>query len=110
VEIVRLDDRSQRVFIEGRSDQIDTSAKARKILFAVQDSLRDCRPTWKDWSVSFFAERKFAGYKTEPELETSVQDGSWSRAYVGEYDRKKQRLVLNPSDPKKLKFLNITLP
>ena len=110
VEVVRLDDRSQRVFIAARSDQIDPFTKAHTLLSFIQNVLRDCRPAWKDsWSVSFFTERKFANYKTESDVEPFVKDGSWFRAYVGEYDRKTHKLSLNPLDPRKVKFLKVPL-
>jgi hypothetical protein len=84
VEILRVDDRSQSVFIAARLDQIDTFTKAQKLLSSVQDALKDCHPAWKNsWSVSFFTEQKFAGYKTESDVEPSVRDGSWFRAYIG---------------------------
>jgi hypothetical protein len=110
-KIVRTDDRAERVFVEARLEQINTLAKAQKVLISVEKSLKKCRPNWSNsWSASFFSDRKYAGYKHDSQMEPFVEDGSWFRSYVGEYDRKTEKLTLNPTDPKKVKFLKIRLP
>jgi hypothetical protein len=60
--------------------------------------------------VSVFSEATYAGYKDETQLQESVKDGRWSRAYVGKYDRASQKLTLSPQDPKKMKSLQVVLP
>jgi len=39
-----------------------------------------------------------------------VANGSWSKAYLGEYERQTQRLILNPAERERIKFLRVPLP
>ena len=110
-KIVRIDDRNERVFVVVKIDQINTTAKARKLLFPLQASLKQCRSNWgRTWAVSFFSDAKYAGYKSDDNLAALVANGSWARAYLGEYERQTQRLILNPAERERIKFLRVPLP
>ena len=109
--IVRIDDRNERVFLIAQPDEINTVTKARKVLLPLQGSLKQCRPGWgKSWAVSFFTDPKYAGYKSDYQLQVFVRNGSWSKAYLAEYERQTQRLVLNPADRPRIRFLKVPLP
>jgi hypothetical protein len=109
-KIVRIDDRNERVFVIVKTDQINTTAKARKLLFPLQASLKQCRPNWgRTWAVSFFSDAKYAGYKSDDNLAALVANGSWAKAYLGEYERQTQRLILNPAERERIKFLRVPL-
>lgn len=110
-KIVRIDDRNERVFVIARIDQINTTAKARKLLLPLQASLKQCRPSWgRTWAVSFFSDAKYAGYKSDENIAALVANGSWAKAYLAEYERLTQRLVLNPAERERIKFLRVPLP
>lgn len=110
-KIVRIDDRNERIFVVVHADQINTSAKARKLLLSLQASLKQCRPDWgKTWAVSFFSDAKYAGYKSDENVAALVANGSWANAYLGEYERQTQRLILNPAQRERIKFLRVPLP
>ena len=108
--IVQIDERNERIFVVTSLDKINTVAKARKVLFALQKTLKECRSNWGNtWSVSFFSDAKHAGYKHEDNMKPFVRDGSWSRAYLGEYERMEGKLTLHPADPNRIKFLKVPL-
>lgn len=110
-KIVRIDDRNERIFVIARVDQLNTTAKARKLLLPLEASLKQCRPNWgRTWAVSFFSEAKYAGYKSDESVAALVANGSWAKAYLGEYERQTQRLVLNPAERERIKFLRVPLP
>jgi hypothetical protein len=110
-KIVRIDDRNERIFVIAQANQINTTAKARKLLFPLQASLKQCRPNWgRAWAVSFFSDAKYAGYKSDENLAALVANGSWAKAYLGEYERQTQRLILNPAEREKIRFLKVPLP
>ena len=91
-------------------DKINTVAKARKVLLSLQETLKQCRAKWgRTWSVSFFSDRKYAGYKHDDNMQRFVRDGSWARAYLGEYERVEGKLTLHPADLQRLKFLKVPL-
>lgn len=110
-KIVRIDDRNERIFVIARVEQINTTAKARKLLLPLEASLKQCRPNWgRTWAVSFFSDAKYAGYKSDENVAALVANGSWAKAYLGEYERQTQRLVLNPAERERIKFLRVSLP
>ena len=110
-KIVRIDDRNERIFVIARGDQINTTARARKLLLSLQASLKQCRPVWgRSWAASFFSDAKYAGYKSDENMAAFVANGSWSKAYLGEYERETQRLILNPAERERMKFLRVPLP
>ena len=110
-KIVRIDDRNERIFVIVRVDQINTTAKAQKVLLTLQGSLRQCRTDWgKDWAVSFFSDPKYAGYKSDDNMAAFVANGRWAKAYLAEYERLTQRLILNPAEHGRIRFLRVHLP
>ena len=110
-KIVRIDDRNERIFVIAQESQINTTAKARKLLLLLQSSLKQCRPGWgKTWAVSFFSNAKYAGYKSDEDVAALVANGSWAKAYLGEYERLTQRLILYPAEHERIKFLRVPLP
>ena len=110
-KIVRIDDRNERLFVIAQVNQINTPAKARRLLLSLQASVKECRPGWgRTWSVSFFSDPKYAGYKHDDNMAPFVRDGSWSKAYVGEYERQTLKLIMNPADHERIKFLRVPLP
>lgn len=109
-KIVQMDERNERAFVVTSPDRINTVAKARRVLLSLQETLKQCRPSWGNmWSVSFFSDAKYAGYKHDDKMKPFVRDGSWSRAYLGEYERVEGKLTLHPADSNRLKFLKVPL-
>lgn len=109
-KIVRVDDRNERIFVIAQVEQINTAAKARKLLLSLQTSLNQCRPSWgRTWSVSFFSDAKYAGYKSDNNMAAFVREGSWSKAYLAEYERQTQRLVMNPAQRGRIRILRVLL-
>jgi hypothetical protein len=60
--------------------------------------------------VSFFSDTKYAGYKSDEKIAALVANGSWAKAYLGEYERQTQRLILNPAERERIRFLRVPLP
>lgn len=110
-KIVRIDDRNERIFVIAQLWQFNTTAKARKLLLPLQASLKQCRPDWgKTWAVSFFSNAKYAGYKSDENVAALVANGTWAKAYLAEYERLTQRLILYPAERDRIKFLRVPLP
>ena len=111
-QIVRVDDRSKRVFVRITPDQISTQRKAKSVLLSLQAKITACYPHFgKEWNASFFSDEKHADYKTEfIDKPSSIAIADWSDHYIGEYDRKKQKLTLYPNLPKLVKHFTVALP
>jgi hypothetical protein len=108
--IVRVDEGSKRVFLQINPDQISTQRKAKSVLLSLQEKITACYPHFgKDWTASFFSDKKYAVYKSEFGDAPSIIDG-WSDHYVGEYDRKEQKMTLYPTLPKLVKHFIVPLP
>jgi hypothetical protein len=111
-QIVRVDERSNRVFVRIKPDQISTQQKAKSVLLSLQEKITACYPHFgKEWNVSFFSDEKYADYKTEfIDKPSNIAIADWSDHYIGEYDRKKQKLTLYPILPKPVKHFTVALP
>jgi hypothetical protein len=107
--IVRVDDRSKRVFVQIKPDQISTQRKARSVLLSLQEKITACYPHFgKDWNASFFSEGKYAVYKSELGDNPSIV-GGWRGHYIGEYDRKNQKMTLYPTSPERVKYFTVAI-
>ncbi|WP_299438088.1 hypothetical protein [uncultured Rhodospira sp.] len=95
--VVRLDDRNARVFLVWPAERnLDTTG----VLAFVHDADTCFRPhpDWAEtYSVSLFSARRFAGYKTEPDILPLVKDGTWIPAYLAEFDRGSRTLTFHPA-------------
>jgi hypothetical protein len=111
-QIVRVDDRSKRVFVVINPDQISTQRRARSVLLSLQEKITACYPHFgKEWNASFFTDERYADYKTEfIDKPSNVSIPDWSDRYIGEYDRKKQKMTLYPLLPKLVKHFPVALP
>ena len=111
-QIVRVDDRSKRVFVRITPDQISTQRKAKSVLLSLQEKITACYPHFgKEWNASFFSDERYADYKTEfIDKPSNISIPDWSDHYIGEYDRKKQKMTLFPTVPKLVKHFTVALP
>ncbi len=108
-DIVRFDDHSRRAFVVADVRQLQNRTNASQLLKHLQDAIGVCKPDWDgSWSVSFFSNAKYAGYKDEASLATYVADGSWEAAYIAEYDRSAGQLTLYPLSSKQVKRMQVS--
>ncbi|KAA5605739.1 hypothetical protein F1188_08930 [Roseospira marina] len=85
--VVRLDDVNTRVFLVWPEDRPLETPDVVAFLRQAETCL-GADPDWAGaYSISLFAKRKFAGYKTEPEMRPFVKAGAWPAAYLAEFDR-----------------------
>ena len=108
--VARIDTRSKRLFAIGSENEIQTPAKALTFLKPLAKYISSCQSGWKkDWSVSIFADRKFAQYKTEIGSPNPQETREWADAYLGEYSRGNQRLELHPLSPRAKKWIRVSI-
>jgi len=99
-EVVRVDDHNRRLFVIALADELDSPVRASPRLNLVRAYVSKCRPPWdRRWNASFFTDRELAGYKDE-QLPKVLQDGSWAKAYLAEYENETGKLTLHPALPK----------
>jgi hypothetical protein len=108
--VIRVDREHKRLFLEGTKSSVVSESKIASYLNKLGRVIEVCEPSWKStWSVSFFANPKLAGYKTDDALLEAVESGDWGEAYVAEYDRVTQLFTVFPSDSKKRRTTHIIL-
>jgi hypothetical protein len=93
-------------------DQISTQRKAGSVLLSLQEKITACYPHFgKEWNASFFSDERYADNKTEfIDKPSNIAISDWSDHYIGEYDRKKQKMTLYPLLPKLVKHFPVALP
>ena len=107
--VARIHSRSRRIFAIGSEADIETAANARRFLKPLAKYISSCQSGWeKDWSVSIFADPKFAQYKTELGSPNPQDAQEWVKTYIGEYSRGNQRLVQHPLSPTAKKYILVS--
>src|SRR5215510_136767 len=100
LEVVRIDERSKRLFVRMDPMLIDNLSAVSARVREGGAYVRVCKKDWGgDWVISLFSDPRLAGYKDDPALLTFVMDGSWGDSYLGEYDNEKHLLTIHPLDP-----------
>jgi hypothetical protein len=108
LRVIRIDEHGQRIFLEANESTVSNLPKIKSIIDRLDQIVERCEPSWKSqWSASFFSDAKLAGYKTDGKIQGAVANGDWGRAYVAEYDRKRETLTTHPLDPKRLKTTRV---
>jgi hypothetical protein len=71
--------------------------KMQSLLLQVEDYVQRCHPMWTNsWAVSFFTDKKFAGFLSEGENRRYFQEGLWQRANIGQYSSQIRTLFRFP--------------
>jgi len=69
----------------------------KSLLLQVDDYVQHCHPTWTNsWAISFFTDKKFAGFLGEGESQSYFQRGLWQQANVGQYSSQIRTLFRFP--------------
>ncbi|MGD9852203.1 MAG: hypothetical protein AB7T38_13140 [Nitrospirales bacterium] len=85
------------------TETVMTDLKQMKsLLLQVDDYVRQCHPTWTNsWAVSFFTDKKFAGFLGEGESQSYFERGLWQQANIGQYSSQIRTLFRFPWIKKK---------
>ncbi len=71
--------------------------KMKSLLLKVNDYVQRCHPTWTNsWGVSFFTDKKFAGFLSEGENKAYFEEGLWQQANIGNYSSQIRTLFRFP--------------
>jgi hypothetical protein len=63
----------------------------------VEDYVQRCHPWWTNsWAVSFFTDKKFAGFLSEGENKRYFAQGLWQQANLGQYSSQIRTLFRFP--------------
>lgn len=69
----------------------------RSLLLQVDDYVRQCQPTWTNsWAVSFFTDKRFAGFLKDGENVQYFEQGLWQKANIGQYSSQIRTLFRFP--------------
>jgi len=71
--------------------------KMKSLLLQVEDYVQRCHPMWTNsWAVSFFTDKKFAGFLSDGENRRYFQEGLWQQANIGQYSSQIRTLFRFP--------------
>ena len=102
IGLVSIPDNDEVLFLHTTEPVITDLQKAQSLLYRVDDYVQQCQPRWTNsWSVSFFTERKFAGYLKDEEGERAYERGLWQQANIGHYSSQIRTLYRFPWIKKK---------
>lgn len=71
--------------------------RAQSLLYKVDDYVQGCKPMWTNsWAVSFFTEKRFAGFVHDLKNKPYFEKGLWQRANIGQYSSQIRMLFRFP--------------
>lgn len=81
-QLVRVHEEQKRLFFVMNPFQRE---KAVDTINTITECLKHSQ--WERlWSLSVFSEKRYAGYKDEPEIIQFHKNDMWSKGYIAEYD------------------------
>ena len=90
------------LFLLGTETAMTDLEQMKRLLLQVDDYVRLCHPTWTNsWAVSFFTDRKFAGFLGEGDSQSYFERGLWQQANIGQYSSQIRTLFRFPWIKKK---------
>lgn len=90
------------LFLLGTEAVMTDLEQMKRLLLQVDDYVRLCHPTWTNsWAVSFFTDRKFAGFLGEGDSQSYFERGLWQQANIGQYSSQIRTLFRFPWIKKK---------
>jgi len=85
------------LFVLATESDMQDLEKMQSILLQVEDYVQHCHPTWTNsWAVSFFTDKKFAGFLHEEESKRYFEEGVWQHANIGNYSSQIRTLFRFP--------------
>ena len=76
--------------------------QVQSLLYSVDEYVRSCRPMWTNsWAVSFFTEKRFAGFLTDEAGRRLFEEGLWQQANIAQYSSQIRTLFRFPWIKKK---------
>ena len=99
-KVVRVDNKNQRLFVVNEKLTAEIfSAKLRDIKSCISNSAWD-----RDWAISVFTQKKYAGYKDEKNIIPLHKNNEWAKAYKIEYLNSEESVIADPAiNPRKIK-------
>jgi len=71
--------------------------RVQSLLLQVDEYVQQCKPTWTNsWAVSFFTDKKFAGFLRDEENQLHFERGLWQQANIGQYSSQIRALYRFP--------------
>ena len=102
IGLVSIPQDDEVLFLHTAEGVMSDLQKVRNLLYAVDDYVRQCQPMWTNsWAVSFFTERKFAGFLQDLKGERYYERGLWQQANIGQYSSQIRTLYRFPWIKKK---------
>ena len=84
--------------------------RVEALLLKVDDYVRECKPMWTNsWAVSFFTEKRFAGFLRDNENKRHFEKGLWQQANIGQYSSQIRTLFRFPWNRKKAETVYLSV-
>ena len=82
----------------------------QSLLLKVDDYVRQCKPRWTNsWAVSFFTEKRYAGFLRDGENQRHFEKGLWQQANIGQYSSQIRTLYRFPWSRKKAETVYLSV-
>ena len=97
IGLINIPEDHDVLFLLNTASIMTNLERMKALLLAVDDYVQRCHPRWTNsWAVSFFTDKKFAGFLNEGENRRYFQEGLWQRANIGQYSSQIRTLFRFP--------------
>ena len=84
--------------------------RVQSLLLQVDDYVQQCKPMWTNsWAVSFFTDKKYAGFLRDDEHKLHFEKGLWQQANIGQYSSQIRTLFRFPWSRKKAETIYLSV-
>ncbi|UCE64427.1 MAG: hypothetical protein JSU59_04600 [Nitrospirota bacterium] len=84
--------------------------QVQSLLLGVDDYVQQCQPMWTNsWAVSFFTDKKYAGFLRDEENKLHFEKGLWQQANIGQYSSQIRTLFRFPWIRKKAETVYLSV-
>jgi hypothetical protein len=98
--VVQVDPRNHRLFVAPSGDILASHEALRTFITDLTSEIGRHYPEWGSrWSVSLFSDPSLATYKDDDRVRVAIQDGTWTRAYLAEFDHETHTMTSAPMNP-----------
>lgn len=97
IGLIRVPEGHDVLFLLAGESLMTDLEKLRSRLLEVEDYVRECFPAWTNsWAVSFFTDKKYAGFLNEGDNQRYFDQGLWQEANIGQYSSQIRTLFRFP--------------
>ena len=102
IGLVKVPEGHEVLFLVTAESMMAEISQIQELLYQVNDYVQKCQPSWTNsWAVSFFTEKRFAGFLKDEGNKRLFEEGIWQQVNIGQYSSQIRTLFRFPWSKKR---------